>query len=122
MSVQSADVNVQPIWGSFEEVRDHLFHQYHDPGYDSDTGLSLQELEDEVGSGLRAHGGRVRCFQTDVSDEAQVNEMVEETIQELTIYKPLIDYLSKCTGKKIEFYMPTSYSTVVEAMTRHRLI
>ena len=40
----------------------------------------------------------------------------EETIQELTIYKPLIDYLSKCTGKKIEFYMPTSYSTVVEAM------
>jgi phosphonate transport system substrate-binding protein len=40
----------------------------------------------------------------------------EETIQELTIYKPVIDYLSKQTGKKIEFYMPTSYSTVVEAM------
>ncbi len=40
----------------------------------------------------------------------------EETIQELTIYKPVIDYLSKKTGKKVEFYMPTSYSTVVEAM------
>lgn len=40
----------------------------------------------------------------------------EETIQELTIYKPVIDYLSKMTGKKIEFYMPTSYATVVEAM------
>jgi phosphonate transport system substrate-binding protein len=40
----------------------------------------------------------------------------EETIQELTIYKPVIDYLSSQTGKKIEFYMPTSYSTVVEAM------
>lgn len=40
----------------------------------------------------------------------------EETIQELTIYKPVIDYLSKQTGKKVEFYMPTSYSTVVEAM------
>ncbi|RJQ61991.1 MAG: phosphate/phosphite/phosphonate ABC transporter substrate-binding protein [Desulfobacteraceae bacterium] len=40
----------------------------------------------------------------------------EETIQELAIYKPVIDYLSKQTGKKIEFYMPTSYSTVVEAM------
>ena len=39
----------------------------------------------------------------------------EETIQELTIYKPLIDYLSKCTGKKINFYMPASYSSVVEA-------
>lgn len=40
----------------------------------------------------------------------------EETIQELTIYKPVIDYLGKMTGKKIEFYMPTSYATVVEAM------
>lgn len=39
----------------------------------------------------------------------------EETIQELTIYKPLIDYLSKCTGKKINFYMPASYSSVVDA-------
>lgn len=40
----------------------------------------------------------------------------EETIQELTIYKPVIDYLSEMTGKKVEFYMPTSYATVVEAM------
>ena len=40
----------------------------------------------------------------------------EETIQELTIYKPVIDYLSQMTGKKVEFYMPTSYSTVVEAL------
>ncbi len=40
----------------------------------------------------------------------------EETIQELTIYKPVIDYLSKMTEKKVEFYMPTSYSTVVEAL------
>lgn len=40
----------------------------------------------------------------------------EETIQELKIYKPVIDYLAKMTGKKIEFYMPTSYATVVEAM------
>lgn len=40
----------------------------------------------------------------------------EETIQELTIYKPVIDYLAKKTGKKVEFYMPTSYATVVEAM------
>ena len=40
----------------------------------------------------------------------------EETIQELTLYKPVVDYLSKQTGKKIEFYMPTSYASVVEAM------
>jgi phosphonate transport system substrate-binding protein len=40
----------------------------------------------------------------------------EETIQELTLYKPVIDMLAKNTGKKIEFYMPTSYASVVEAM------
>lgn len=40
----------------------------------------------------------------------------EETIQELTIYKPVIDILAKNTGKKIEFYMPTSYASVIEAM------
>lgn len=40
----------------------------------------------------------------------------EETIQELTIYKPVIDILARNTGKKIEFYMPTSYASVIEAM------
>lgn len=40
----------------------------------------------------------------------------EETIQELTLYKPVLDYLSEQTGKEIEFYMPTSYASVVEAM------
>lgn len=40
----------------------------------------------------------------------------EETIQELTLYKPVVDYLAQQTGKKIEFYMPTSYASVIEAM------
>jgi phosphonate transport system substrate-binding protein len=40
----------------------------------------------------------------------------QESIRELTLYKPVIDILSKNTGKKIEFYMPTSYSSVVEAL------
>jgi phosphonate transport system substrate-binding protein len=40
----------------------------------------------------------------------------QETVRELTLYKPVIDLLSKNTGKKIEFYMPTSYSSVVEAL------
>jgi len=40
----------------------------------------------------------------------------EETIQELTLYKPVLDILAKNTGKKIEFYMPTSYASVIEAM------
>jgi ABC-type phosphate/phosphonate transport system substrate-binding protein len=41
---------------------------------------------------------------------------IEETILELTVYKPAIDYLSKMIGKKVEFYMPTSYSPAVEAL------
>ena len=40
----------------------------------------------------------------------------QDSIRELTYYKPVLDLLSKNTGKKIEFYMPTSYSSVVEAL------
>jgi phosphonate transport system substrate-binding protein len=40
----------------------------------------------------------------------------QDTIRELSNYKPILDLLSKNTGKKIEFYMPTSYSSVVEAL------
>ena len=40
----------------------------------------------------------------------------QESIRELTLYKPVMDLISKNTGKKIEFYMPTSYSSVVEAL------
>jgi phosphonate transport system substrate-binding protein len=40
----------------------------------------------------------------------------QETVRELTLYKPVVDLLSKNTGKKIEFYMPTSYASVVEAL------
>lgn len=40
----------------------------------------------------------------------------QETIRELTLYKPVMDLMAKNTGKKIEFYMPTSYASVVEAL------
>lgn len=40
----------------------------------------------------------------------------EETTQELSLYEPLVNQLSEATGKKIEFYLPTSYASVVEAM------
>ena len=40
----------------------------------------------------------------------------QESVRELTLYKPVLDILAKNTGKKIEFYMPTSYSSVVEAL------
>src|SRR5258706_4600926 len=40
----------------------------------------------------------------------------QESVRELTLYKPVLDLMAKNTGKKIEFYMPTSYSSVVEAL------
>ena len=40
----------------------------------------------------------------------------QESIRELTLYKPVLDQIAKNTGKKIEFYMPTSYASVVEAL------
>ncbi|MBI1384327.1 MAG: phosphate/phosphite/phosphonate ABC transporter substrate-binding protein [Rhizobiales bacterium] len=40
----------------------------------------------------------------------------EETTQELGIYKPLLAALRQKTGKSIEFFMPTSYASVIEGM------
>jgi NAD(P)-dependent dehydrogenase (short-subunit alcohol dehydrogenase family) len=56
--------------------------------------ISLDELERKVGSKLRAEGGKVMCFQTDVSREEQVNKMVQETIKNLGT----IDILANVVG------------------------
>ena len=40
----------------------------------------------------------------------------EETVAELELYKPVTDRMAKLTGKKISFYMPTSYASVVEGL------
>ncbi|WP_272011275.1 phosphate/phosphite/phosphonate ABC transporter substrate-binding protein [Roseovarius sp. ZX-A-9] len=40
----------------------------------------------------------------------------EETTQELTLYQPMVNQLKKATGKNVEFFLPTSYASVVEAM------
>ncbi len=40
----------------------------------------------------------------------------EETTQELSLYEPMVNQLRSATGKKIEFFLPTSYASVVEAM------
>jgi phosphonate transport system substrate-binding protein len=39
----------------------------------------------------------------------------EDTAHELELYQPIINHLSEKTGKKIDFYAPTSYTSVVEA-------
>ena len=40
----------------------------------------------------------------------------EETTAELELYKPVTDRLSELTGKQIEFFLPTSYASVVEGL------
>ena len=40
----------------------------------------------------------------------------EETTAELDLYKPVTDRLAELTGKKIEFFLPTSYASVVEGL------
>jgi NAD(P)-dependent dehydrogenase (short-subunit alcohol dehydrogenase family) len=45
--------------------------------------VPLDELRREVGYKIEVNGGTVLCSQTDVSDEAQVNSLVETTIDEL---------------------------------------
>ncbi|MCH7865611.1 MAG: phosphate/phosphite/phosphonate ABC transporter substrate-binding protein [Proteobacteria bacterium] len=40
----------------------------------------------------------------------------EESVAELQLYKPVTDRLAELTGKKIQFFMPTSYASVVEGM------
>lgn len=40
----------------------------------------------------------------------------EETTQELALYEPMVNQIKATTGKNVEFYLPTSYASVVEAM------
>jgi phosphonate transport system substrate-binding protein len=40
----------------------------------------------------------------------------EESVAELELYQPVTKRMEKLTGKKIEFFMPTSYASVVEGL------
>lgn len=40
----------------------------------------------------------------------------EETTQELNLYQPVLNRLKENTGKNIDFFMPTSYASVIEGM------
>jgi len=39
-----------------------------------------------------------------------------ETMQDLSLYQPVLKHLKEVTGKEINFYMPTSRASVIEAM------
>ncbi|MDD5083008.1 MAG: SDR family NAD(P)-dependent oxidoreductase [Dehalococcoidales bacterium] len=43
--------------------------------------IPVNQLDNSVGAEIRAAGGKVICFQTDVSKEDQVHKMVRETIK-----------------------------------------
>jgi phosphonate transport system substrate-binding protein len=40
----------------------------------------------------------------------------EESVAELELYQPVTDRMAEMTGKKIQFFMPTSYASVVEGL------
>lgn len=56
--------------------------------------IPLDELERKVGVKIRTEGGKVLCFQTDVSKENQVNTMVQETIKDFGT----VDILANVVG------------------------
>ena len=56
--------------------------------------IPVTTLEEKVGSKIRDAGGKVLCFQTDVSDEDQVDQMVRETLETLGT----VDILANVVG------------------------
>ncbi len=67
-----------------------------------------------VGAGLVSGAVAQVCEQPDELTFAIIP--TEETVAELELYKPVTDRLAKETGKKIQFFMPTSYAAVVEGL------
>ena len=56
--------------------------------------IPVSQLEETVGAAIKANGGKVICFQTDVSQEDSVNAMVEETLSQFDT----IDILANVVG------------------------
>ena len=63
-------------------------------------------------------GSHLAMAATCENPEALTFAMVptEESVAELQLYKPVTDRMEKLTGKKIQFFMPTSYASVVEGL------
>ena len=71
-----------------------------------------------LAAGLAIAGARAAAAAECLNPDALTFAMVptEETTAELELYKPVTDRMAKLTGKKIQFFMPTSYASVVEAL------
>lgn len=75
-------------------------------------------LATALAAGLAIAGVRAATAAECLNPEALTFALVptEETTAELDLYKPVTDRMAKLTGKKIQFFMPTSYASVVEAL------
>lgn len=67
-----------------------------------------------IGLALTGSAKAAECENPDALTFAIVP--TEESVAELTLYKPVTDRMARLTGKKIQFFMPTSYASVVEGM------
>ena len=77
-------------------------------------GASALTAAIALSSGLAASAIAAECENPDELTFAIVP--TEETVAELQLYQPVTKRLAKETGKKIEFFMPTSYASVVEGL------
>jgi hypothetical protein len=51
------------IWGTFENLREHLFDQFQNVSYDSKTGLSIDDLEQKIDDYIRSYPEAPRVLQ-----------------------------------------------------------
>lgn len=58
-----AYIEAEQLWGTFEIYRDHLFNQFKEIPFDSKTGLSPKELEQEIETYLQANSKQPRVLQ-----------------------------------------------------------
>lgn len=57
------NIETQQVWGTFENLREHLFNQFRNVPFEPETGLSLSELKQKVEEYLQAHPNHPRVLQ-----------------------------------------------------------
>jgi formate C-acetyltransferase len=62
--IETLDIAVkEQVWGTFEQLRDHLFDQFQDVPWAQETGVPVEELERLVYAYLEAHPDQPRVLQ-----------------------------------------------------------
>lgn len=63
MATATNTVRTEPLWGTFECEREHLFEQFRDVPWEIDSGLAPDDLAREVHAYLEAHRDEPRVIQ-----------------------------------------------------------